>query len=76
MAMATAIWAAAAEVTITDGAEDAVITTAGHVVIIVTITDTPSGDRFDGLRPKLASLRNSRSFANPARMSGVPTKVS
>jgi hypothetical protein len=38
--MATAIWAAAAEVTIMGGAEDAVITTAGHAVIIVTIADT------------------------------------
>ena len=40
MAMATVIWAAAAEAIIMDGAEDAVITTAGHAVIIATITDT------------------------------------
>ena len=46
MAMATAIWAAAAEVIIMDGAEDAVITTAGHAVIIATIADIPAGDHF------------------------------
>jgi hypothetical protein len=46
MAMATVIWATAAEVITTDGAEDAVITTAGHAVIIVTITDTPAGEYF------------------------------
>jgi hypothetical protein len=45
MAMATAIWAAAAEVIIMDGAEDAVITTVGHAVIIVTIADIPAGER-------------------------------
>ena len=44
MAMATVIWAAAAEVIIMDGAEDAVITTAGRAVITVTITDTPAGE--------------------------------
>jgi hypothetical protein len=38
MATATVIWAAAAEVIIMDGAEDA--------VIIVTITDTPAGEHF------------------------------
>jgi hypothetical protein len=37
MAMATVIWAAAAEVIIMDGAADAVI-------IIVTIADTPAGE--------------------------------
>ena len=37
MAMVTVIWAAAAEVIITDGAEDAVITTAGHAVDITTV---------------------------------------
>jgi hypothetical protein len=46
MAMATVIWAAAAEVIIMDGAEDAVITTAGHAVIIVTIADTAAGGHF------------------------------
>ena len=46
MAMATVIWAAAAEVIIMDGAEDAVITTAGPAVIIVTITDIPAGEHF------------------------------
>jgi hypothetical protein len=40
--MVTVIWAAAAEVTITDGAGDAVITTAGHAAIVAT-TDTPKG---------------------------------
>jgi hypothetical protein len=44
--MATVIWAAAAEVIIMDGAEDAVIITAGHAVIIVAITDTPAGEHF------------------------------
>jgi hypothetical protein len=44
--MATVIWAAAAEVTIMDGAEDMVITTAGHAAIIVTITDMPAGEHF------------------------------
>ena len=39
--MVTVIWAAAAEVIITDGAEDAVITTAGDAAIVVTTTDTP-----------------------------------
>ena len=42
--MATVIWAAAAEVIIMDGAEDAVITTAGDAVIIVTVTDSPAGE--------------------------------
>jgi hypothetical protein len=37
MAMVTVIWAVAAEVIITDGAEDAVITTAGHAVDITTV---------------------------------------
>jgi hypothetical protein len=46
MAMATVIWAAAAEVIIMDGAEDAAITTAGHEVIIVTITDIAAGEHF------------------------------
>jgi hypothetical protein len=46
MAMATVIWAAAAEVIIMDGAEDAVITTAGDAVTIATITDTPAGEHF------------------------------
>jgi hypothetical protein len=29
-----------------DGAEDAVITTAGHAVIIVIVTDTSAGEHF------------------------------
>jgi hypothetical protein len=37
MAMATVIWAAAAEVIIMDGAEDAVI---------IIIADTPAGEHF------------------------------
>ena len=44
--MATAIWGAAAEVIIMDGAEAAVITTAGRMVIIVTIADIPVGEHF------------------------------
>jgi hypothetical protein len=44
--MATVIWAAAAEVIIMDGAEDTVITTAGHAVIIVTIADIRAGEHF------------------------------
>ena len=44
--MVTAIWAAAAEAIIMDGAEDGVITTAGDAVIIVTITDTSAGEHF------------------------------
>jgi hypothetical protein len=45
MAMATVIWAAAAEVIIMDGAEDAVITMAGRAVIIIgTIADIPAGE--------------------------------
>jgi hypothetical protein len=44
--MATVIWAAEAEVTIMDGTEDAVITTAGHAVIIVAIIDSPAGEHF------------------------------
>ncbi len=47
MAMATVIWAAAAGAIIMAGAEDAVITTAGHAVIIIaTIADTPAGEHF------------------------------
>jgi hypothetical protein len=46
MATAMVIWAAAAEVTIMDGAEDMVITTAGHAVVIVTITEPPAGEHF------------------------------
>jgi hypothetical protein len=38
--MVTVIWAAAAEVIITDGAEDAVITTAGIAVDITIATET------------------------------------
>ena len=48
--MAMVIWSAAAEVIIMDGAEDAVITTAGHAVIIVTIADTPPESTFGDLR--------------------------
>ena len=44
--MATVIWVAAAEAIIMDGAEDAVTTTAGHAVIIVTIADVPAGAHF------------------------------
>jgi hypothetical protein len=50
MAMGTAIWAAAAEVIIMDGAEDAVIITAGHAVIIVIVTDTPPESTCSDLR--------------------------
>jgi hypothetical protein len=46
MAMATVIWAAAVAAIIMDGAEDAVITMAGHAAIIVTITDIPAGEHF------------------------------
>jgi hypothetical protein len=49
MAMVTVTWAAAAEVIITDGAEDAVIITAGHAVDITTAIETRTGGRF--LRP-------------------------
>jgi hypothetical protein len=38
MVMVTVTWAAAAEVIITDGAEGAVITMAGHAVDIIAIT--------------------------------------
>jgi hypothetical protein len=49
MAMVTAIWAImAAEAIITDGAEDAVITTAGRGIIIGT-TDPNSRGRLGGL---------------------------
>lgn len=41
MVTVTVIWAGAAEVTITDGAGDAAITTAGRAAIIVTTTDIP-----------------------------------
>jgi hypothetical protein len=41
--MVTVIWAAAAAVIIMDGAEDAVIITAGHAVdITITVIDIPS----------------------------------
>jgi hypothetical protein len=50
MATATVIWAAAAGATIMDGAADAVITTAGHAVIIVTIADTAPESTFGDLR--------------------------
>jgi phosphoribosylcarboxyaminoimidazole (NCAIR) mutase len=43
--MVTVIWAAAAEVIITDGAEDAVITTAGHAVAIAITVDNRTGGR-------------------------------
>jgi hypothetical protein len=46
MAMATVTWAAAAGAIIMDGAEAAVITTAGRMVIIVTIADIPVGEHF------------------------------
>jgi len=76
MAMATVIWAAVAEVIIMDGAEDAVITTAGHAVIIVTITDTPAGEHFrcspaHSVAAGLWKFRGRR-----ANHRFVPTKVS
>ena len=46
MAMVMVIWAAAAEVIIMDGAEDAVTTTAGHAVNITTGIETRTGGRF------------------------------
>ena len=46
MTMATVTWAAAAEVIITDGAEDAVITMAGPADIIATVIDTAAGEHF------------------------------
>ena len=74
--MATVIWAAAAEVIIMDGAEDAVITTAGHAVIIVTVTDTPPESAFGDLRRNrrcCGILQFRRSCANDRF---VPVKVS
>jgi hypothetical protein len=50
MATVTVIWAAAAEVIITDGAEDMVITMAGHAVAIGTTTKVPSRRPFSGDR--------------------------
>ena len=44
--MAAVICAAAVEAITMAGAEDAVITTAGHAVIIVTIADIPAGEHF------------------------------
>ena len=67
MAMATVIWAAAAEVIIMDGAEDA--------VIIVTITDTPQESTFGDLRRNrrcCGTLQFRRSCANDRF---VPVKV-
>ena len=71
MATATVIWAAAAEVIIMDGAEDAAITTAGHAGIIVTITDTCAGEHLTVLSCAVgvaAGLCANHRF--------VPTKVS
>jgi hypothetical protein len=68
MAMATVIWAAAAEVIIMDGAEDAAITTAGHEVI-VTITDTAAGEHLavnSGAIGVAAGPRNSTDRARTA----------
>jgi hypothetical protein len=48
MATVTAIWAAAAEVIITDGAEDMVITMAGHAVAIGTTTKAQNRRPFSG----------------------------
>ena len=45
MGTVTVIWAAAAEVIITDGAEDAVITTAGPAVDITIAIETRTGGR-------------------------------
>ncbi len=76
MAMATAIWAAAAEVIIMDGAEDAVITTAGHAVIIVTIADTPQESTFGDLlrNRRCRGTLQFRGSCTDDRL--VPTKVS
>ena len=64
--MVTVIWAAAAGVIIMDGAEDAVITTAGHAVIIVTvITNSHTRDRLGGLRCR-ASMCDSTIRDKPA----------
>ena len=77
MAMATAIWAAAAEAIITDGAEDAVITTAGHAVIIVTITDTPAGEHLIVLSCAVGVAAGRRKLRGPrANHRFVPIKVS
>ena len=56
MAMVTAIWAAAAEVIITDGAGDAVITTAGTAVDITIATETLRGPRCGGLLLHLCAV--------------------
>jgi hypothetical protein len=47
--MVTVIWAAAAEVIITDGAEDAVITTVGTAVDITITTEALRRPRCGGL---------------------------
>jgi hypothetical protein len=67
--MATVIWAAAAEVIIMDGAEDAVITMAGHAVIIVTITKPLAGGHFWWSPAQWALLRDCNS-ADRAQTSG------
>jgi hypothetical protein len=51
MATVTVIWAAAAEVIIMDGAEDMVITMAGHAVATGTTTKVPNRRPFSGGLP-------------------------
>src|SRR5436309_2210896 len=68
--MATVIWAAAAEVIIMDGAEDAAITTAGHAGIIVTITDTRAGEHFRCSPAQSVLLRDSANSVDRARTTG------
>jgi hypothetical protein len=76
MAMATAIWAAAVEVIIMDGAEDAVITTAGHAVIIVIVTDTPPESTFGDLRRNRRCCGTLQFRGSCMDHRFVPTKVS
>jgi hypothetical protein len=48
MVMVTVIWAVAAEVIIMDGAEDMVITMAGHAAAIGTTTKFPEQEAVSG----------------------------
>ncbi|HXO73441.1 MAG TPA: hypothetical protein VN838_31175 [Bradyrhizobium sp.] len=76
MATVTVTWAAAAEVIIMDGAEDAVITMAGPAVIIATIADSAAGEHIRDLRRnrRCRGMLQLREWCADHRF--VPVKVS
>lgn len=65
--MVTVTWAAAAEVIITDGAVDVVITMAGHAADITTAIETRTGGRL-----LAASFGPGRRYGDPTIFDWIP----